>query len=112
MATGSPGRGSLLRFPVACQGVEQAVSHGKWLIVEDINMAPAEVLASLIPLLENRKLAIPQRAETLNVRDGFHLIATVTCAPVSSGVGTYGSADAIKVDPSLQAVVEPLRFVC
>ena len=86
-------------LPITVQCARQAVSHGKWLIVEDINVAPPEVLASLIPLLENGRLAIPQRAETLNIRDGFHLIATVTCAPERSGVGTYGSADAIKVHP-------------
>ncbi len=41
----------------------QAVRAGKWLLVEDIDLAPMEVLSVLRPLLENRKLFIPERGE-------------------------------------------------
>ncbi|EIE25917.1 hypothetical protein COCSUDRAFT_12734, partial [Coccomyxa subellipsoidea C-169] len=38
----------------------QAVLEGKWLVIEDINLAPMDVLAALIPLLERRELQLPQ----------------------------------------------------
>eukprot|EP00198_Chlamydomonas_reinhardtii_P014222 XP_001703559.1 predicted protein [Chlamydomonas reinhardtii] len=34
----------------------QAVAEGRWVLVEDINMAPGDVLAALVPLLESRVL--------------------------------------------------------
>lgn len=51
------------------------------MLVEDINLAPAEVLAALVPLLERRQLAIAARAESVAAAPGFQLIATVTSAP-------------------------------
>lgn len=62
-------------------GPLQAVAQGRWVLVEDINLAPAEVLAALVPLLERRTLAIAARAESVAAAPGFQLIATVTSAP-------------------------------
>lgn len=59
----------------------QAVAHGRWMLIEDINLAPDEVLAALIPLLERRVLSIAARAETVQAAPGFQLFATVTSAP-------------------------------
>ncbi len=59
----------------------QAVAQGRWVLVEDVNLAPAEVLAALVPLLERRQLAIAARAESVAAAPGFQLIATVTSAP-------------------------------
>lgn len=59
----------------------QAVADGRWLVIEDVNLAPPDVLAALIPLLERRQLQLPQRARAMHAAPGFQLIATVTSAP-------------------------------
>ena len=59
----------------------QAVSDGRWLLIEDINLAPPDVLASLVGLLERRQLYLPQRAQSIAAHPGFQLIASVTSSP-------------------------------
>ena len=59
----------------------QAVSDGRWLLIEDINLAPPDVLASLVGLLEQRQLYLPQRAQSIAAHPGFQLIASVTSSP-------------------------------
>lgn len=50
-------------------------------MIEDINLAPADVLATLLPLLENGRLNLSQRAEVIEAKPGFQLHATITCSP-------------------------------
>lgn len=59
----------------------QAVAQGRWVVVEDANLAPPEVLAALVPLLERCVLEVAARAESVAAAPGFQLIATVTSAP-------------------------------
>ncbi|RMZ52645.1 hypothetical protein APUTEX25_000764 [Auxenochlorella protothecoides] len=73
----------------------QAVAQGRWLVVEDINLAPPEVLAALIPLAERRQLHVAARGQTLTAHPGFQLFATVTSTPQGVGAGAYGSAAAV-----------------
>lgn len=54
-----------------------AVKSGKWVLVEDIDKAPTEVLSILLTLLEKRELSIPSRGEILRAHVDFKLIATV-----------------------------------
>lgn len=54
-----------------------AVKEGKWVLVEDIDKAPNEVLSILMGLLENRQLTIPSRGEVIYAANGFQLISTV-----------------------------------
>lgn len=63
-----------------CCGV-QAVVQGKWLVIEDLNLAPPEVLAALVPLLANRQLHLPQRAQVIKAAPSFQLLASITTAP-------------------------------
>lgn len=63
-----------------CWGV-QAVVQGKWLVIEDLNLAPPEVLAALVPLLANRQLHLPQRAQVIKAAPSFQLLASITTAP-------------------------------
>lgn len=75
----------------------QAVAQGRWVLVEDINLAPPEVLAALVPLLERRLLNVAARAEAVPAAPGFQLLATVTSAPRGgSGAGAYGSSAAVR----------------
>lgn len=97
MATWSPYTGMRTVHDLTCSLTHnQAVMQGRWVIIEDINLAPTEVLAALIPLLENRKLMIPQRAETLEATDGFQAMLTVTCAPKGIAAGAYVSTEPVK----------------
>uniref|UniRef100_A0A803SWY9 Midasin n=1 Tax=Anolis carolinensis TaxID=28377 RepID=A0A803SWY9_ANOCA len=54
----------------------QAVSKGHWILLEDIDYAPLDVISVLIPLLENGELLIPGRSDCIQVTPGFHLFAT------------------------------------
>eukprot|EP01133_Synstelium_polycarpum_P016329 gene16329-19424_t len=56
----------------------QAVAQGRWILIEDIDLAPLEVLSVLIPLLESRTLFIPGRGDTIEAAPGFQLFATQT----------------------------------
>ena len=87
--------------------LHQAVVEGRWVVIEDANMAPPDVLAALVPLLESRTLALPSRGEVIEAAPGFQLLATVTSAPGSGasgegsgGGGAYGSSQMVKVRDS------------
>ncbi|XP_036622954.1 midasin [Trichosurus vulpecula] len=54
----------------------QAVTKGQWILLEDIDYAPLDVISVLIPLLENRELLIPGRGDCLKVAPGFQFFAT------------------------------------
>ncbi|RMC13255.1 hypothetical protein DUI87_10789 [Hirundo rustica rustica] len=54
----------------------QAVTKGHWILLEDIDYAPLDVISVLIPLLEKRQLLIPGRGDCLKVAPGFQFFAT------------------------------------
>ena len=58
--------------------VSQAVRDGRWLLLEDVDRAPLEVMAALAPLLEGGALYLPGRATALTPPPSFRLLATVT----------------------------------
>ncbi|KAF9163666.1 AAA ATPase midasin [Actinomortierella ambigua] len=62
-----------------------AVREGRWLLIEDIDLAPMEVLSVLLPLLESRTLFIPSRGEKIPAKEGFQLFATKSMIPTRSG---------------------------
>ena len=53
-----------------------AVTQGRWVLIEDIDLAPMDVMAILVPLLETRWLHIPSRGERIKAKNGFHVFAT------------------------------------
>lgn len=55
----------------------QAVLDGRWVVIEDIDRAPAEVISTLLPLLERGELFIQGQNEVINAAPGFKLIATI-----------------------------------
>ncbi|XP_054829779.1 midasin [Eublepharis macularius] len=63
----------------------QAVSKGHWILLEDIDYAPLDVISVLIPLLENGELLIPGRSDCIKVAPGFHLFATRRVFSCSGG---------------------------
>ena len=58
--------------------VTQAVVQGRWLLLEDVDRAPLEVMSALAPLLERNVLYVPGRATTLRAHAAFRLWGTVT----------------------------------
>ncbi|KAK7907514.1 hypothetical protein WMY93_016126 [Mugilogobius chulae] len=54
----------------------QAVTKGQWILLEDIDHAPLDVISVLLPLMENKKLMIPGREDCIEVATGFQFFAT------------------------------------
>lgn len=55
----------------------KAVTEGRWIIIEDLDRAPPDIMSTLLPLLERRELLIPNRGEYIRAAPGFRLIATI-----------------------------------
>ncbi|KAL2395412.1 Midasin [Exophiala dermatitidis] len=58
----------------------KAIQQGRWVLIEDIDRAPAEVMGVLRPILENGELFLPNRKEKIHPRDGFRILATLKTA--------------------------------
>ncbi|KAI0400957.1 hypothetical protein F4802DRAFT_619434 [Xylaria palmicola] len=54
-----------------------AVREGRWVLIEDLDRAPNELMSTLLPLVEHGKLLIPSRGETVEASSTFRLFATV-----------------------------------
>ena len=54
----------------------QAVTHGHWILLEDIDYAPMDVISVLLPLLESRSLCVPGHGNVIKAAPGFQLFAT------------------------------------
>ncbi|XP_056422084.1 midasin [Hyla sarda] len=63
----------------------QAVTNGHWVLLEDIDYAPLDVISVLISVLENGQLLIPGRGDCIKVSPGFQLFATRRLLTSSSG---------------------------
>jgi midasin len=55
----------------------QAVTKGCWVVLEDIDQAPFEVLSALTSLLERRELFIQGKGKTIRANYGFQLFASL-----------------------------------
>ncbi|KKZ66310.1 hypothetical protein EMCG_07974 [[Emmonsia] crescens] len=55
----------------------KAAREGRWVLIEDLDRAPSEVLGLILPLIEKRELIIPSRKERIRCADGFRVIATM-----------------------------------
>ena len=63
----------------------KAVMEGRWVVIEDLNRAPAETISSLLPLIERRELLVPNWGESIRAAPDFKLIATVRSVPKTHG---------------------------
>ena len=72
---------------VFCEGpLVQALRRGHWLVLDELNLAPSEVLEMLNRLLDdNRELLIPETQEIVKPHPHFNLFATQNPAG-----GAYG----------------------
>ena len=78
-----PGSSGQLEF---CDGaLTQAVRHGYWIVLDELNLAPSEVLEALNRLLDdNRELLLPETGEVVRPHAHFMLFAT------QNPPGSYG----------------------
>lgn len=56
----------------------KAIQQGRWVLLEDIDRAPAEVVGMLRPIVENGELFLANRKETIRPKEGFRIFATLT----------------------------------
>ncbi|CAM9195825.1 unnamed protein product, partial [Ectocarpus sp. 12 AP-2014] len=70
----------------------RAAAAGTWVLIEDLDRAPFEVLAAIGPLLEGRPLTLPGRTRPLRAAPGFRVFGTVTTVG-DGGVVLGGAAD-------------------
>ncbi len=54
-----------------------AVKEGRWVLIEDLDRAPTEVMSTLLPLIERGELLLPSRGERIQASPGFRIISTV-----------------------------------
>ncbi|KAK3322472.1 hypothetical protein B0H66DRAFT_590209 [Apodospora peruviana] len=54
-----------------------AVKEGRWVLIEDLDRAPTDVMSTLLPLIERGELLIPGRGERIQASVGFRMFATV-----------------------------------
>ena len=54
----------------------QAMQQGRWLLIEDFDRVPTEVVAVLQPVIEHNEMMLPNRRHKLRASDGFRIIAT------------------------------------
>ena len=63
----------------------EAMKNGYWVILDELNLAPTDVLEALNRVLDdNRELFIPETGETIRAAQGFRLFGT------QNPPGTYG----------------------
>ncbi|KAJ1918233.1 AAA ATPase midasin [Tieghemiomyces parasiticus] len=62
-----------------------AVTAGWWILIEDVDLAPLDVVSALVPLLEERVLFVPGRGERLPAHHRFQLFATRRVTRLADG---------------------------
>lgn len=74
-----------------------AVREGRWVLVEDLDRAPAEVISTLLPLLDRGELIVPNLGGPVRAARGFKLLATIRSLSntrgeeMTPGLGMLGS---------------------
>ncbi|KAJ2722068.1 AAA ATPase midasin [Coemansia sp. Benny D115] len=68
-----------------------AVAEGQWVLVEDIDLAPPDVVQTLVPLLESHTLFVASRGETIRAHMRFRLFATLSTHARGSGMRGPGT---------------------
>lgn len=58
--------------------------RGQWVLIEDADRAPLEVLAALSPLLDTGRLPLPGRNDVARAHPNFRLFGTITTGEAST----------------------------
>ncbi|CAM9188295.1 unnamed protein product, partial [Ectocarpus fasciculatus] len=80
--------------------ITQAVLNGHWLVIEDVDAAPAEIMAALVPLVERRRLYLPNRMEEVTAHPRFRIFGTRTItSSTSTGRAFLSSWHTLQLSP-------------
>ncbi|KAF7587528.1 hypothetical protein BBP40_007087 [Aspergillus hancockii] len=74
MYSTSPATGSFSWQPGV---LTKAAREGRWILIEDLDRAPSEVIGLILPIIEKGELTIASRKERIKCSDGFKIIATM-----------------------------------
>ena len=72
---------------------------------KDVDLAPADVMATLVPLVELRQLHVPSRGVVLNAAPGFQLLMTKRTS--TSGTGSNRKAFDVRKATAVAALDHP-----
>ncbi|XP_078617566.1 midasin-like [Branchiostoma floridae x Branchiostoma japonicum] len=87
----------------------QAVANGNWILLEDIDFAPMDVISVLVPLLETRRLSVPGHGQTVRCAPGFQLFASQQLLSSATGYFKQHSSNSSLLDRLWTRIcVEPL----
>lgn len=86
----------------------KAIQQGRWVLIEDIDRAPAEVMGVLRPILENGELFLANRKERVRPTDGFRILATLKTEGHASLA--INSRTAWLLNPRLWSTVEVAAY--
>lgn len=75
----------------------KAVLEGRWVIIEDLDRAPTEILSTILPLLERRELLVPHWGETIRPTSNFKLIATIRTKPNLQGEEAFPGSNMLGI---------------
>ena len=73
----------------------QCITTGRWIIIEDIDKVPFDIVSTLLPIIEKGELSIPSRGITLKVHPNFRLFGTschdcsVSNSPINSFLSNH-----------------------
>ena len=70
----------------------RAATEGRWVLIEDLDRAPSEIIGLLLPIIEKGELIIPSRKERIKCSDGFRIIATIKSSLNSKGEEVFPGA--------------------
>lgn len=82
MYSTSPASGSFAWQPGV---LTKAAREGRWILIEDLDRAPSEVIGLILPIIEKGELTIASRRERIKCADGFKIIATMKSSYNISG---------------------------
>ena len=69
----------------------QCITSGRWIIIEDIDKIPFDIVSTLLPIIEKGELSIPSRGITLKVHKNFRLFGTSChdCSASNSPINSF-----------------------
>ncbi|CAE7248055.1 mdn1 [Symbiodinium sp. CCMP2456] len=83
--------------------VTEALQKGRWLVLEDVDRVPSEVLAALLPLSDSRRLVIPDRNQCLSAHEDFRLFGTLSCGSEPVRWSSHATKDGVQEEATVAA---------
>ena len=86
----------------------RAVQEGRWVLIEDIDHAPNDVISLLLPLIERNELFVPNLGGYVRANRGFKLLATVRTTQISSSKASLLGQGLLQTDSWYLVSLQPL----